>query len=408
MGRHQDGYIWRKGRNWYGRWWEDVLDDGKVVRQQRARKLTEYSDRYRTEGDVRPLLEEILRPLNDGKAKPESTLPVAKFVEDHYLPFVEENYKPSTLAGYKHLWSKYIEPSMNETIVRDFRTTDAAVLLAEIHNTHSLGRTTLKHIKSFMSGVFTYAKNQGALDGVNPVQDAMIPKKAIVSEETHAATPVEVLAIMDVLGKAGEQKARAAVALMFFAGLRPGEARGIRWEDFDGKKLMIRRSVWHTHTTSPKTQSSVKPVPVIEPLLTILAEVRELDGNPQTGPILRGPSEKPLDLHNLANRVVIPNLKRCEICLKPEFEHSADGGHDFGLDTSVPKWHGWYSLRRGVATTVADLSSSLAAKGLLRHSSVSTTERHYIKDVPERTLEAMKRLETLCNHRATQEETKQS
>jgi hypothetical protein len=149
-------------------------------------------------------------------------------------------------------------------------------------------------------------------------------------------------------------------------------------------------------------------VPVIEPLATILAEVREVDGNPQTGPILRGPSGKPLDLHNLANRTVIPALKRCEICLRPEFEHSADDGHDFELDASVPKWHGWYSLRRGVATVVADLSSSLAAKGLLRHSSVSTTERHYIKDVPERTLEAMKRLETLCNHRATQEETKPS
>jgi integrase len=408
MGRHQDGYIWRKGRNWYGRWWEDVLVDGTVVRQQRARKLVEYCDRYRTEGDVRPLLEEILRPLNEGKAKPESTLPVAKFVEDHYLPFVEENYKPSTLAGYKHLWDKYIEPSVDEIIVRDFRTVDAAVLLAEIHKANSLGRTTLKHIKSFLSGVFTYAKNQGALDGVNPVQDAIIPKKATVSEETHAATPDEVFAIMDVLGKAGEPKARAAVALMFFAGLRPGEARGVRWEDFDGKKLMIRRSIWHTHTTSPKTQSSAKPVPVIEPLATILVEVREIDGNPQSGPILRGPSGKPLDLHNLANRVVIPTLKRCVICLRPEFEHGADDGHDFELDTSVPKWHGWYSLRRGVATVVANLSNSLAAKGLLRHSSVSTTERHYIKDVPESTLEAMKLLETLCNHRATQEGTKSS
>src|ERR1700691_1598657 len=162
------------------------------------------------------------------------------------------------------------------------------------------------------------------------------------------------------------------VALMFFAGLRPGEARGVRWEDFDGKKLMIRRSVWHTHTTSPKTKSSAKPTPVIEPLTTILAEVREVDGNPQSGPILRGPSGKPLDLHNLANRVVIPTLKRCEICLKPEFEHQADDGHYFQLDASVPKWHGWYSLRRGVATVVADLANSVAAKGLLRHSSVGT------------------------------------
>jgi hypothetical protein len=39
----------------------------------------------------------------------------------------------------------------------------------------------------------------------------------------------------------------------------------------------------------------------------------------------------------------------------------------------------------------------LAAKRLLRHSSVSTTERHLIKDAPETTLQAMKLLETVRN-----------
>ena len=41
---------------------------------------------------------------------------------------------------------------------------------------------------------------------------------------------------------------------------------------------------------------------------------------------------------------------------------------------------------------------------LLRHSNVSTTERHYIKDVPENTLEAMKQLEALCNDCAKAED----
>jgi hypothetical protein len=44
---------------------------------------------------------------------------------------------------------------------------------------------------------------------------------------------------------------------------------------------------------------------------------------------------------------------------------------------------------------------SLAAKGLLRHSSVTTTERPYIKDVPENTLAAMNQLEKLFNECST-------
>src|SRR5579862_8190923 len=103
MPKYQNGYIWRKGKNWYGRWWEDVIENGQVVRKQRARKLAEYSDRYRSESDVRPLLDDILRPLNEGKTTPEGTLSVSQFVEDHYLPFGEDNFKPSTIAGYKKM-----------------------------------------------------------------------------------------------------------------------------------------------------------------------------------------------------------------------------------------------------------------------------------------------------------------
>lgn len=166
---------------------------------------------------------------------------------------------------------------------------------------------------------------------------------------------------------------------MFFAGLRPGEARGARWEDCDGKRLFVRQSVWHTFTTDPKTLEAASPVPVIETLAVILNHVRELDGNPSSGPILRGPSGKPMNLDNLSKRVMSPLLKSAGI-----------------------QWHGWYSLRRGVATTLAGLTrDGMASKGLLRHTNLATTTRHYVKDVPENTLLAMELLEKPCNECAT-------
>jgi integrase len=118
---------------------------------------------------------------------------------------------------------------------------------------------------------------------------------------------------------------------------------------------------------------------VIEPLRSILAELREADGNPASGPILRGPKAgRPLELNNLARREVRDILKEAKI-----------------------EWHGWYSLRRGIATTVHNLEKDpMAAKGLLRHSSVLTTQKHYIKEVPETTLSAMRKVEALCNVRA--------
>lgn len=376
----QNGFLFKKSGGWFLRYRDDVIVDGQVQRKQKCKRLANVSDKYRTEKDLEGLRNDVLGPINSGKVKPESTLTVAEFAEERWLPWARENCKPSTVAGYKTLWKTYLAPHLQKITLRDFRTVDAANLFAEIHRQHAIGRTTLLHCKSRLSGIFTLARNQGALDTPNPVQGAMIPKKAIAPSETHAATPDEVIAILDVLEKAGELRAKAAVGLMFFAGLRPGEARGACWQDYNGKRLLVRQSVWHTHTTSPKTKDAASPVPVIEPLVDILGQLREADGNPSTGPILRGPRDgKAVNLDNLSKRVMTPLLKAA------------------GLN-----WHGWYSLRRGIATTLAGLTrDGMASKGLLRHTNLATTTRHYVKDVPENTLAAMNQLETLFNQCST-------
>jgi len=84
--------------------------------RQRSAKLAEVCDRYRTKADVRPLLAEKLRPINEGRTRPESTLPVPEFVENCYLPFVRENYKPSTSIGYDKVWKKYLAPRLRKTL----------------------------------------------------------------------------------------------------------------------------------------------------------------------------------------------------------------------------------------------------------------------------------------------------
>jgi integrase len=229
------------------------------------------------------------------------------------------------------------------------------------------------------------------LDGVNPVQGTIIPRKAAAPAETHASAPDEVVAILDVLKRAKQLEerlklqAQTAIALMFFAGLRPGEARGARWEDYDGKTLRIERSVWRKHTTDPKTASAAKPVLVIEPLRKLLAELLETEGNPANGPILRGVKGKPLDLNMLAKRVIRPALHNRE--------NYRDGQ---SKDWKPLEWQGFYSLRRGIATQLTAITRDpMAAKGLLRHSSVNTTLAHYIKDVPEVTANGMAQVEQL-------------
>lgn len=102
------------------------------------------------------------------------------------------------------MWCIYLAPYLQKITLRDFRTVDAANVFTEIHRKHGVGRTTLQHCKRRLSGLFTLARNQGALDSPNPIEGAMIPKKAAKPNKTHAATPDEVLAILEILRKAGE------------------------------------------------------------------------------------------------------------------------------------------------------------------------------------------------------------
>jgi len=150
----------------------------------------------------------------------------------------------------------------------------------------------------------------------------------------------------------------------------------------------VKVSVWEKHETRPKTADSCADVPVGPALAQILA-----DADRSSEFVLAAPGRKPINLHNLAARVVRPALKRCAVCHEMESEHKND--HPFELDQSLPKWHGWYACRRGLGTIATKEESILAAKGLLRHKNIATTMAHYIKDVPSEAVRAAQKISDL-------------
>jgi integrase len=110
---------------------------------------------------------------------------------------------------------------------------------------------------------------------------------------------------------------------------------------------------------------------------------------------------KPACLNNVANRIIIPILHRCEACGKNRGEHrKAD--HKFKLDRSRVLWHGWHAFRRGLATNLYRLGvSDKTIQAILRHANLSTTMNVYVKSVDEDSVRAMQSLDMLvCAKRA--------
>jgi hypothetical protein len=89
-------------------------------------------------------------------------------------------------------------------------------MLRAVAKEKDLTKTTLQHIKSVLSTIFTCAKNEGAFDGANPVDGVLIPWNAREPGETHAYDLGQVLQILDLL----PLLAKSLIATTAFAGLR--------------------------------------------------------------------------------------------------------------------------------------------------------------------------------------------
>jgi integrase len=388
--KHQSGYVWRVGKSWYGRWYRDEIENGIVVRRQHSEKLCVYGDRHRSKKDVLPLLAEKLQPVNEGRCSAESTMTIVEYVERLYFPHSESELKASTINGYRGIFRMYLKPQLRSVALGDFTCGQACKLLADIYQEHNLSRKSLRHCKGLLQTIFAHAKQNDVLQGDNPIQGAKIPKKAQPAGKTHAYTTDEMMAMLNTL----ESTARTAVALMYFCGLRPGEARGAKWSDYDEDEriINIQRSIWRKHESGPKTEGSIAPVHVPEVLSDILSEVQR-----SSEYILASPSGRPIDLHNLAARVVVPALERCVVCNELQSEHTK-ADHEFDRDPSLPVWKGFYALRRGIGTALASVDNALAAKSHLRHANLSTTTAHYIKSVDALAVRAVDKISDLFDN----------
>jgi integrase len=390
--KHQTGYIWRVGKSWFGRWYENQLVDGVMVRRQHSEKLCEYSDRYRSKKDVKPLLAEKLAPVNDGRQSAESTQTIVKYFEDVFLPYADAELKPSTSHGYRGLFRMYLKPHLGKVTLRDFTCGKACRLLADIHAEKKLSTKSLRHCKGLLQTVFTHAKRMDVLAGENPVKDATWPEGpngAKPANKTHAYTVQEMTLMLNALSGT----AKAALGLMYFCALRPGEARGVKWSDYDEAKriLNVKRSVWRRHETLPKTEESSAPVPVNNALSEILSELPRASEY-----ILATPQGRPIDLHNLAARMIVPALEGCvdcSACGKPESEH-ANVEHEF----ERLQWRGFYALRRGMGTALANVDTPMAAKSALRHSNMATTLAHYVKSVDASAIRGLDKVSALFDN----------
>jgi integrase len=357
----QRGKIYVKGKRWYFRYSEPALVNGRKVWRDRYINLAprdRFTSASAAEKECRQTIADALGKADVMTA--DSMAPINQFIESVYFPSRKEDLRASTYIGYKNLHARHLKKHFDGLRLCDFKLQVAQDILNQIaRGNPKLSSQTLKHCKWFAVSVFKFAAQHGAFNSElkNPFFETTIPKTPQHrSEPTRVATIDLVLDTIDTL----EEPAATVVALAAFSGLRKSEIQGLRWEDLKDNELHVQRTAWRpTHVVEQtKTEASRGAVPVIPELAKHLENHR--NGFPAEGFIFVGAKMgHPLDLHNLARRVIRPALKK----------------------KNIP-WCGWHGFRRGLATNLYELGvEAKTRQAILRHADVSVTEKHYVKPV---------------------------
>jgi integrase len=301
---------------------------------------------------------------------------LATFTEERFLKHIEEKIaqgykKPSTLKFYKDVYNNHLKDSVGKIALRDFTTLNAQNLFDEIDRTKHLSHKSLQRIQTGLSAIFTLAKQRNLVQA-NPVQGSRVEGRR-TKPERYAYTHKEVLEMISSL----RGRAATVVAVAGFTGLRLGEIRGLKWQDYDGESLEVNRSVWRTQITAPKgrftldeTEASGDRVPVVTPLRVILNEHRKNVPNNPNAFIFAGERKgAPLNLANLVRREMTAVVEK-------------------------GNWHGWHGFRRGLATRLHEAQVQVEViQEILRHSDPKVTQDSYIVIKSNATTKAMQKVD---------------
>lgn len=186
-------------------------------------------------------------------------------------PFVS----PSSQESYRSALNRNILPAFGD---RKLRAISAMELQTFLNSFAGMSATKITVILATLRGIFGAAKAD-RLIRTDPTESLTRPKAAPPREKETLPTDKRAA----VIEQCAAHPYGHYLALMYYLGVRPGEARGLQWcdIDFDRNLVHIRRDIDykdHGRAGELKTSKSKRVVPLPAPLRDILWPLRGLPG----------------------------------------------------------------------------------------------------------------------------------
>lgn len=252
-------------------------------------------------------LRKLRRDVEDGMEPVTDKTTVEKWMNEWLDNIIKREVKPSTWTGYRAVVRQQIVPNIGDKKLGKLTPRDVRSLTDKVSRDKTTG--TALNTYWVLSKGLRAAVNDGLIRA-NPCERVSPPQALRESRGSHELDDVK--RILGYLAESGDPDLTARWCLSLFTGARQGECLGLEWDriDFDrsivdyswtlqwlrlkerygklgdGQTLYPRdlfdvdpgfdfRPVWRTACLiPPKTGSSVRVVPMVEPLSAALKELR--------------------------------------------------------------------------------------------------------------------------------------
>ena len=270
--------------------WEVRITIGTDFSTGEPKRVSRYAA---TQEEAVKLLHE-LSFLRDTSPKNFQSVTLGEWLDLCLEVYMKNSLKQSTYLSYESYIRVHFKPALGDLLLRDITPR----LLQQYYNYKSeqegLAPKTIVNLNLFLHKALSYAVNEGYIQS-NPAESINLTRGN--KPQIEILTRDEQICLMQ-----GSYQHRYGifVRLVLFTGLRLGELLGLRWEDVDfaSSTLHIRRTLSRLNkinrpvnknesTTeiviqTPKSQNSIRTVPLLPAVVNDLKAWREIQQQDKT------------------------------------------------------------------------------------------------------------------------------
>lgn len=225
----------------------------------------------RTKKELESAKEELKKRYVGG-VKVQRDVTFGEYAKEWYDIYKKPNISYSSQMSYNSTFRVHLMPILGERQMRAITANDLQSLMNE---KQGLGLSTMNSIKTIIVNVFAKAYAQGIIDRdpsaglTRPVAEKKHSRRALTDAETNA-----------VLKVADKHPNGLILKVLYYTGMRLGEACGLQWQDIDFKSrtISVCRDVDFKAGCigDVKTKYSIRDIPMPPKLYEALYPLRGL------------------------------------------------------------------------------------------------------------------------------------